>query len=149
MTNFRHLGVAAILVAALAGPAAAQTVISSNPYAGTSQYGQDVAYRGDRRGWNDGWHDSWNDQRWNRDSGFWPADVAAGVVGGAIGTAGAIATAPFQRDSYAYDNDGYSGGYDNDGYRGGYDRSWAARNGFVCQPGTWFKGEDGLRHICQ
>ncbi|MEO6783870.1 MAG: hypothetical protein ABI407_20330 [Bradyrhizobium sp.] len=23
------------------------------------------------------------------------------------------------------------------------------RNGFVCQPGTWFKGEDGRRHICQ
>jgi hypothetical protein len=38
-------------------------------------------------------------------SGFWPADVAAGVVGGAIGTAGAIATAPF-RGAYAY-NDPY------------------------------------------
>src|SRR6185437_6680958 len=23
----------------------------------------------------------------------------------------------------------------------GYDPSWAARNGFVCQPGTWFKGK--------
>ena len=22
-------------------------------------------------------------------------------------------------------------------------------NGFVCQPGTWFKGEDGRRHLCQ
>jgi hypothetical protein len=28
-------------------------------------------------------------------TGFWPADVAAGIVGGAIGTAGAIAAAPF------------------------------------------------------
>jgi len=37
----------------------------------------------------------------------------------------------------------------HDGYRGGYIQSWAARNGFVCQPGTWFKGEDGRRHICQ
>ena len=29
---------------------------------------------------------SWNDDRWDRryDSGFWPADVAAGVVGGII-----------------------------------------------------------------
>ena len=32
---------------------------------------------------------------------FLPADVAAGVVGGAIGTAGAIATAPFLYQGYA------------------------------------------------
>jgi hypothetical protein len=36
--------------------------------------------------------------------GFWPGDVAAGVVGGTIGTAGAIATAPF-----GYDDDYYGG----------------------------------------
>jgi len=71
-------------------------------------------------------------------SGFWPADVAAGVVGGAIGTAGAIATAPFRNDAYAY-NDGYYGPR----YYGGYN------SGFVCQPGTTFLGADGRRHICQ
>src|SRR3954451_2261026 len=70
-----------------------------------------------------------------RDSGSWPADVAAGVVGGAVGTAGAIATAPFRSDRYAY-NDGY---YQR--YRG--------PNGFACQPGTTFRGEDGLIHLCQ
>jgi hypothetical protein len=53
--------------------------------------------------------------------------TAAGVAGAAIGTAGAIATAPF-RDSYAYDRN---------------------PNGFVCQPGTWFRGADGRRHPCQ
>ena len=45
-------------------------------------------------------------------SGFWPADVAAGVVGGAIGTAGAIAAAPFtplRGDSYAYYRDSGTG----------------------------------------
>jgi hypothetical protein len=73
------------------------------------------------------------------DSGFWPADVAAGVVGGAVGTAGAIASAPF-RGAYAYDD-----GYDND-WRS---PSYAQRNGFVCQPGTWFRGEDGRPHPCQ
>jgi hypothetical protein len=62
--------------------------------------------------------------------------VAAGVVGGAIGTAGDIATAPFA----AYDN-GYRGGY--------YGQSYAQRNGLVCTPGTWFRGEDGRRHLCQ
>jgi hypothetical protein len=69
---------------------------------------------------------------------FWPGELAAGVVGGAIGTAGAIATAPFRNDSYAY-NDGYYG----QRYYGDFD------NGFVCQPGTTFRGADGRRHICQ
>jgi hypothetical protein len=58
--------------------------------------------------------------------------AAAGIAGAAVGTAGAIATSPFRgpdyRDSYAYDRN---------------------PNGFVCQPGTWFRGEDGRRHPCQ
>jgi hypothetical protein len=58
-----------------------------------------------------------------------PVGAAAAVAGAAIGTAGAIATAPF-RNSYNYERD-----------RG--------PNGYACQPGTWFKGEDGRRHICQ
>ncbi len=84
------------------------------------------------------------------DSGFWPVDTAAGIVGGAVGaagaiaggavnTAGAIATVPFQ-GGYAYND------YDTN-YR--YGQSYAQLNGFVCQPGTWFRGEDGRRHICQ
>jgi len=40
------------------------------------------------------------DYRYRR-SGFWPGDIAAGVVAGAIGTADAIVSAPY-RDSYAY-----------------------------------------------
>jgi hypothetical protein len=91
----------------------------------------------------------WNDDR--RDSGFWPADAAAGVVDGAVNTAGAIATAPFRGNSYAYYNNGYpNNGYQNNGWDNGWSgQSYAQRNGFVCQPGTWFKGEDGRRHICQ
>jgi hypothetical protein len=58
--------------------------------------------------------------------------TAGAIAGAAIGTAGAIATSPFRgpdyRDSYAYDRN---------------------PNGFVCQPGTWFRGEDGRRHLCQ
>ena len=71
-----------------------------------------------------------------RQTGFWPADAAAGVAGAAIGTAGAIATAPFRGDSNAYYNNGNRG----------WSQSYAERNGFVCQPGTWFRGEDGRRH---
>jgi hypothetical protein len=76
-----------------------------------------------------------------RDRG--PVGAGAVIAGAAVGTAAAIATAPF-RDSYAYDN-GY--GYSDNGY--GYDNGYARRNGFVCQPGTWFRGEDGRRHLCQ
>ena len=63
--------------------------------------------------------------------------TAAGIAGAAIGTAGAIATSPF-RDPYArapYARDSYA-----------YERN---PNGFVCQPGTYFRSEDGRRHLCQ
>jgi hypothetical protein len=156
MTKLGLLGAAAVVLSsALAGPAMAQQVIYNpgycaqfypnancqnkgpgNPY--TGDYQRRTAYTGDyqrRAAYRSG--NTW-DRRY--DSGFRRGDVAAGVVGGAIGTAGAIATAPFRSNSYAY--------YDN-GYRGGYNDSYAARNGFVCQPGTWIKGEDGRRHICQ
>src|ERR1700749_1700994 len=42
-----------------------------------------------------------------RQGGLLPGDTAVGVIGGAGGTAGAIATAPFRDDIYAYN--GYSG----------------------------------------
>jgi hypothetical protein len=58
-----------------------------------------------------------------------PVGAAADVAGAAIGAAGAIATAPF-RNSYAYDRD-------------------MGPSGFACRPGTWFKGADGRRHLCQ
>jgi hypothetical protein len=114
----------------------------------------DMAYRSNNNGWNDNY--AWNDGR--RDSGFWPADVAAGVVGGAVATAdaavdtaGAIATAPFRGtsdDSYAYYNEGGNNGWN--GFDNGWNRqTYAQRNGFVCQPGSWFKGEDGRPHLCQ
>lgn len=96
---------------------------------------------------------SQSDDAYDRsDSGFWPADAAVGIVGGGVGTAGAIAgsavntagaiaTAPFGNGPYAYNN-GYNGDYR-------MSQSYAQLNGFVCQPGTFFRGEDGRRHICQ
>jgi hypothetical protein len=80
---------------------------------------------------------------YHRNHGFWPADVAAGVVGGAIGTAGAIATAPFRGDTYPYDTYAYNDGYYGHRYYGGFN------SGVACPPGTTFLGEDGRRHICQ
>jgi hypothetical protein len=127
------LGAAALLATSFATPSMAQEVIYNpgycaqfypnancqnrgpgNPYT----YRGQAAYHGDRA-WR-GSYNSWDGRR----SGFWPADAAVGVVGGAVATAGAIATAPFQQ-------------------------TYAQRNGFVCTPGTWFRGADGRRHICQ
>lgn len=144
MTRFGLFGAAAvILTSALASPASAQEVIYNpgycaqfypnancqnkgpgNPYTGS--YQRRAAYYNSNNRWDDG----------RRNSGFWPADVAAGVAGAAVGTAAAVATAPF-RDTYAYDNGGR------------YDQGYAQRNGFVCQPGSLFRGEDGRTHLCQ
>lgn len=71
--------------------------------------------------------------------GFGPA-IAAGVIAGSVLGAGYYGGYGRGYDnSYAYDN----------GYDGGYDNGYAARNGFVCQPGTVFRGEDGRPHLCQ
>jgi len=70
-----------------------------------------------------------------------PVGAAGAIAAGAVTTAGAIATAPFRAgNAYAYYNDGYNG-WDK--------RSYAERNGFVCTPGTLFKGPDGRMHPCQ
>jgi hypothetical protein len=115
--NLTLLTAAAVLSTAIAAPAMAQDPAARAPSV-RQQQDQVRVY--------------------HRNHAFWPGEVAAGVVGGAIGTAGAIATAPFRSDVYAY-NDGYYGprtyGYYN--------------SGFVCHPGTTFMGGDGRRHICQ
>jgi len=115
--NLKLLTAAAVLSTAIAAPALAQ-----------DSHGRSDAIRQSQT----------QDRVYHRHNGLWPGEVAAGVVGGAIGTAGAIATAPFRNDVYAY-NDGYYGRR----YYGGYN------SGFVCLPGTIFWGEDGRRHICQ
>jgi hypothetical protein len=123
MTKSGILAAAAILASALGSPAMAQEVIYNpgycaqfypnancqnrgpgSPYTGSyqRQIYRDQAYR-DRT-----WQDSYN--RFDDNSGFWPGDVAAGVVGG---------------------------------------EEYARRNGFVCVPGTLFRGEDGRQHLCQ
>ena len=136
MTKSGILTAAAILASALASPAVAQEVIYDPGYCaqfypnancqntgpGSPGSYQPQAYRDqvypDRT-----WQGSHS--RYGNNSGFWPGDVAAGVVGGAVGTAAAIATSPVGGEEYA------------------------RRNGFVCVPGTWFRGEDGRRHLCQ
>jgi len=148
MTKTRIIAAAAILSSLIASPVLARDMHHGRVHHSGMHHSRALPQQG-------------YDQSYNRnDSGFWPADVAAGVVGGAIGTAGmiadgavntagAVAGAPFG-DTYAYDN-GYNSYTFGNGYGGNYmnSQSYAARNGFVCQPGTWFRGEDGRQHICQ
>ncbi|QOZ70130.1 hypothetical protein [Bradyrhizobium arachidis] len=158
MTSLKLIGAAAIAASTLAGPAMGQSSITNpaacesmfasanclnagagSPYATSRQERQyrRTAYRQQNR----------------NDSGFWPVDTAGAVAGAAVGTAAAVATAPFRGwgNSYAYDTSGgYNGNYNRGemGWYGNWD-TYAARNGIVCRPGTWVKGEDGRRHICQ
>lgn len=176
MTKTTFLGAAAIAATMLATPALAQAVINEpgrcaaqfpnancknlgpgNPFTDSFYRNRRVSDRqtgyrqsgyrqdGDRQV-NRDWNNDWNRDR----SGFWPADAAGDIAGFAIGTAGAavgtaaaVATAPFGGwdNSYAYDKSWDNRGWDT--------RTYAQRNGFVCTPGTWFKGQDGRRHICQ
>jgi len=72
-----------------------------------------------------------------------PVETAGNVAGGAVATAGAIATAPFQAFDNSYNN------YYGYGYGGRDWKTYAAHNGLACTPGTTFKGPDGRRHLCQ
>jgi hypothetical protein len=132
------LGAAALLASTVALPAQAATANSARcmhaDCHGTGAPHRTVAYH----------HHYRSADRANRTA----RDVVGGAVGtagavaaGAVNTAGAIATAPFRGpDSYAYDNG------PNDYWN---HQTYAQRNGFVCTPGTYFKGDDGLRHPCQ
>jgi hypothetical protein len=166
MTCLKVLGVAAIAASALATPALAQAVIDNpgrcaaafpnancrnlgpgNPYTDGGYRHRRVTYRHVSRDVNRDYAYDWN----RTHTGFWPADVAGDVAGAAIGTAGAIATAPFRAwdNAYAWDNswdNSWDNGYRDPSYGWG---SYAARNGFVCTPGSYFRGEDGRLHLCQ
>ncbi len=97
--------------------------------------------------------------------------TAGAIAGTAVGTAGAVAAAPFgggpygysnayaydtsNANAYAYDTSGdFTPGYAEPGYRYDgtalqYSSNYAARNGFVCQPGTWYTNSFGQRQLCQ
>jgi hypothetical protein len=123
MKTLKLLGAAALLTAMIATPAMAQQAMQepgayrqAHPWANDYRYGYGYGYG---------------------PSGFWPGDVAVGV----IGPADVIVTAPF-RNSY-----GYYGG-------NGYDDSYAyygnrpARTSCGLQPGATYMGPDGRWYPC-
>jgi hypothetical protein len=74
-----------------------------------------------------------------RRGGFGPGIAAGVVAGAALGGLGYYGGYPYYGDSYAYDYD--------DGYVPA--PTYYGNNDYVCQPGTYFRGEDGRTHLCQ
>ncbi|MET4072037.1 hypothetical protein ABID58_006861 [Bradyrhizobium sp. S3.2.6] len=150
MTSLKLLGLAAIVASTLATPAFAQTAADNSARCtglfqdpacqnlGPANPTTNRTYR--RR------HTAQRQVNPNNQgqSGFWPVDAAGAVAGAAVGTAATVAAAPFQGWSNSYASYDRSG----PGWYGNWD-AYAARNGIVCRPGTWFKGEDGRQHLCQ
>jgi hypothetical protein len=125
MTKSALLGAAAMLAAVIATPALAQPAIQEpGAYLQHRPWANEYGYYHGR-------------------SGLWPGDVAAGVVGGALATAGAIASAPFRgSDSYAYYGGPVSYG-DSYAYSGR-----RARTTCGVQPGATYMGPDGRWYPC-
>ena len=123
MTKTSVLGAAAILAALTATPALAQHAMQQR-----GAYAQQ--------------HHGWANDRHGR-SGFWPGAVAAGVVGGALGTAAAIASSPYRGNSYAYYGSGpqYDDSYAYYGNRRGM-TTWGV------QSYATYMGPDGRWYPC-
>jgi hypothetical protein len=83
-----------------------------------------------------GYYDGYGYYHRYPDNGFWPGELAGDVVGGAIGTAGAIATAPFR----ALDG--------NNAYAMGSSTCAQRYRSYDPASGT-FMGLDGRRHPCR
>jgi BA14K-like protein len=87
-------------------------------------------------GYDDGYYGGYYDNYQRND--FWPGRVAGDIVGGAIGTADAIATAPFRALN------------GNPSYAMGPDISYCAQRYRSYDPASGtFMGYDGRRHPCQ
>jgi hypothetical protein len=110
---------AAAIVVTLVGPAAAQ---------GTGPAPQ-------ARGYSEGYNYGYNDPYYRND--FWPGEVAGNAIGGAIGTAGAIATAPFRAMT------------GNNSYAMAPNASYCAQRYRSYDPASGtYMGSDGRRHPC-
>jgi hypothetical protein len=111
---------AGAIVLMLATPVAAQS---------TGPAPQGTQYSGYNRGY------SYNDRYYRND--FWPGQVAGNVVGGAVGAAGAIATAPFRAMS------------GSSSYAMSPNASYCAQRYRSYDPASGtYMGYDGRRHAC-
>jgi hypothetical protein len=129
MTNLKVLGAVVIAASTLSSPALAQP---ANPDAYEDEFGNNPNI-GPGSPNTSGYRYRQSDRR---------TAYRQPATGAAVGAA-AVATAPFRGWGNSYAR--YGGEYS---WRGDWN-SYATRNGMVCRPGTYLKGDDGLRHLCQ
>lgn len=142
MTKTKLFAAAAVLTSMIATPVLAQGIREQSQ--NTSQIKKQQmknpnVRQSERRMYRDrdanaGFDRGFNERRYGSNTGFFPLDAATGIVGGAVGTAGAIATAPFGGNGWN-NNYAYSDGYDRSGYntrnnRVGYRESYASANNY-------------------
>jgi hypothetical protein len=122
------------ILAAAAALLVATPVVAQEMEGGTLGPGPHNGYG---YGYDDGYYDNGYYDHYRRND-FWPGRVAGDVVGGAIGTADAIATAPFRALN------------GNPSYAMGPDASYCAQRYRSYDPASGtFMGYDGRRHPCQ
>jgi hypothetical protein len=91
----KRIAAVAALTAAMAVPTFAQAASARHRMYGHAEQMYQPAYH---YGYRPAYHYAYRygyRPAYRYGTGFWPADVAAGILGGAIATAGAIAAAPF------------------------------------------------------
>jgi opacity protein-like surface antigen len=126
MTRFKILGAAAILASALASPAMAQEVVSNPGYCAQFYPNANCQNRGPGNPYTGSYQQTYGNQAyrqngWQNSNNRWDGDRRG------------------DRDSVMVGRAYGANGGDE----------YARRNGFVCIPGTLFRGEDGRQHICQ
>jgi hypothetical protein len=132
MMNLKILGAVVIAASALSSSAALAQAALSNPDTCEAEFASCTGlgpggYTGGRQY-----------RQSSRRTAYRQPATAAVAVGAAAAAGGGWG------NSYAMYG-GLGGEY---GWNGSWN-TYAARNGIVCRPGTYFKGADGLRHLCQ
>jgi hypothetical protein len=120
MTNLKVIGAVVIAASALSSSAALAQAALSNPDACEAEFASCT-------GLGTGSTPTYRYRQSTRQTAYRQPAAAGATVGG-------------WGNSYAMSGDmGWHGSWN----------TYAARNGIVCRPGAYFKGADGLRHLCQ
>jgi len=128
MTRLKILGAAAVLACALASPALAQEVIYNPGYCAQFYPNANCQNKGPGNPYTGDYQRRLEYHPYRNGDAFWDSGWS---------------------DRRGYDYGYYDNRYHDNRFNGGWNQDYAERNGFVCTPGTWFKGDDGRRHVCR
>jgi hypothetical protein len=127
MTYLKIIGAAVIAASALSSPALAQAMLS-NPDECQAEFANCT-------GLGTGYTPNYGYRHAVRRGAYRQPAAAAGAPVNSYGAYGN----PYANSYAMYGETGWHGNWG----------TYATRNGIVCRPGTYFKGPDGLRHLCQ